>query len=192
MMVEGGKIDWCGHANDGGGMIHEVKAFDAAIKVALEFYNKHPESTTIVITADHETGGLHLSSNANPARLLQQKRSYAAIIGEISKFKKEKLPFEKIMLILKENYAIKKFSPQEMEQINKAWNGKKNKYKSLLYCIQRIFNERCGLTWTTRGHTAVDVPLNAIGIGAGIFDAYYENNKIAHKLKSLIKPLEKK
>jgi alkaline phosphatase len=192
MMVEGGKIDWCSHGHDGGGMIHEVKAFDVAIKVALDFYKKHPESTTIIVTSDHETGGLHLLPDVNPADLLQQKHSYAYMNSKINKYKKEQLSFEKVLPLLKDNYGIKRFSSQEIEKINKAWNSKKNKYKSLLLCIQRIFNERCGLKWTTGGHTSADVPLNAIGVGASIFSAYYENNQIANKLKSLIKPVAKK
>ncbi len=58
MMVEGGKIDWASHANDAASMINELIAFDNAIKEALEFQKLHPDETLIVVTADHETGGL--------------------------------------------------------------------------------------------------------------------------------------
>ena len=39
-------------------MFNEVKDMDDAIKVAYEFYKKHPKETLIVVTADHETGGI--------------------------------------------------------------------------------------------------------------------------------------
>ena len=60
LMVEGGKIDWAAHSNDLAGTIFEMLDFDQAIAVAYEFYKKHPDETLIVVTADHETGGVTL------------------------------------------------------------------------------------------------------------------------------------
>lgn len=60
IMAEGGQIDWAAHANDVTNTIHETIDFDEAIQVAYEFYLKHPEETLIVVTADHETGGVTL------------------------------------------------------------------------------------------------------------------------------------
>ncbi len=58
MMVEGGKIDWACHANDAATAAYEVVAFDEAIGVALDFAAKHPLETLIVVTGDHDCGGL--------------------------------------------------------------------------------------------------------------------------------------
>lgn len=60
MMAEGGKIDWAAHSNDGKADILEVLDFADAIEVAYQFYLKHPEETLIIVTADHETGGVSL------------------------------------------------------------------------------------------------------------------------------------
>lgn len=60
IMAEGGQIDWAAHANDITNTIHETIDFDEAIQVAYEFYLKHPDETLIVVTADHETGGVTL------------------------------------------------------------------------------------------------------------------------------------
>lgn len=62
LMVEGGKIDWACHGNDAATVFNEVKDMDDAIKVAYEFYKKHPKETLIVVTADHETGGIVLGT----------------------------------------------------------------------------------------------------------------------------------
>ena len=59
-MAEGGQIDWAAHANDLTNTIHETLDFDQAIQVAYEFYLQHPDETLIVVTADHETGGVTL------------------------------------------------------------------------------------------------------------------------------------
>lgn len=89
IMVEGGKIDWACHDNDALTAIYEVNAFNEAIKKAYEFYLKHPENTLIIITADHETGGMAQGTGYDESssaktnsyalyvnKLLQQKNSY--------------------------------------------------------------------------------------------------------------------
>nr|WP_242470877.1 alkaline phosphatase [Thiocystis violacea] len=58
LMVEGGKIDWACHANDAVAAIGDTLDFDAAVGKALEFYRKHPMDTLIIVTGDHETGGM--------------------------------------------------------------------------------------------------------------------------------------
>ena len=89
LMVEGGKIDWAGHANDAATTFQEVLDFDEAIKVAYEFYEQHPDETLIVVTADHETGGLVLGNGAyalNLQALKAQKVSegnYTAVLKEL-------------------------------------------------------------------------------------------------------------
>ena len=60
IMGEGGVIDWASHENRTMSTIEHVLDFDAAIKAAYEFYKKHPKQTLIVVTSDHETGGLSL------------------------------------------------------------------------------------------------------------------------------------
>jgi len=60
LMVEGGKIDWACHANDAAASILNTLSFDAAVDVAAAFAEQHPEDTLIVVTGDHECGGLTL------------------------------------------------------------------------------------------------------------------------------------
>ncbi len=62
LMVEGSQIDWGGHANDAEYVRTEVMDFDRAIKVALDFAERDG-NTLVIVTADHETGGLALSGN---------------------------------------------------------------------------------------------------------------------------------
>ena len=62
-MVEGGQIDGAGHGDDAKCNIKETNDFAAAIDVVLAFYEKHPDETLILVTADHETGGLQLGNN---------------------------------------------------------------------------------------------------------------------------------
>ena len=83
LMVEGGKIDWACHANDAMATIGDTLDFDDAVGVALDFYRKYPHQTLIVVTGDHETGGMtvgHATTgySAYYDRLLDQTSSFQA------------------------------------------------------------------------------------------------------------------
>ena len=56
LLVEGGLIDFGGHANDAGMMLHEILDLDVAVGRALEFQQRHPD-TLVLVTGDHGTGG---------------------------------------------------------------------------------------------------------------------------------------
>jgi len=81
LMVEGGKIDWACHANDAMATIGDMMDFDNAVGMALAFYKAHPRDTLIVVTGDHETGGMTIghattSYTAYYDRLLNQNTSF--------------------------------------------------------------------------------------------------------------------
>jgi len=83
LMVEGGKIDWACHANDAMAAIGDTLDFDDAVGRAVRFYNSHPNDTLIVVTGDHETGGLTIGHattgySAHYDRLLGQTKSFEA------------------------------------------------------------------------------------------------------------------
>ncbi|MDR0295233.1 MAG: alkaline phosphatase [Prevotellaceae bacterium] len=61
VMLEGGQIDWTCHSNEGVTAVHETIDFAAAVQVAVEFYKKYPKETLIIVTADHETGGMSIN-----------------------------------------------------------------------------------------------------------------------------------
>ena len=63
LMVEGSQIDWGGHANDIQYVVDEMLDFDRTIAKALEFAAKD-KHTLVVVTADHETGGLTLNGGS--------------------------------------------------------------------------------------------------------------------------------
>ncbi|ELV8654439.1 alkaline phosphatase [Vibrio vulnificus] len=60
LMVEGGQIDWAGHSNDAGSMLHEMIKFDEAINTVYQ-WAKDRDDTLIIVTADHETGSFGFS-----------------------------------------------------------------------------------------------------------------------------------
>ncbi len=112
MMVEGGKIDWACHANDAGSTIADTIAFSKAIDEAIAFYNEHPDETLILVTGDHETGGLTIGYAGTDydtylSNLQNQKISYAQYDAQyVAKYKAENTPFEDVLADMKELFGL--------------------------------------------------------------------------------------
>ncbi len=71
LMVEGSQIDTGSHANDGEFVIGEMLDFDAAVGAAFDFADRNP-GTLVIVTADHETGGITLPSGSEDFTLSDQ------------------------------------------------------------------------------------------------------------------------
>ena len=105
MMVEGGKIDWACHANDAAATISDTIAFDNAVAKAVEFYEEHPDETLILVTGDHETGGLTIGYAGTDydtflTNFNNQKLSFAKFDSDyVSGYKENKTDFETVMLM---------------------------------------------------------------------------------------------
>ncbi|MDR1472723.1 MAG: alkaline phosphatase [Synergistaceae bacterium] len=125
LMAESGKVDWACHANDALAAVEDVLTLDEAVKVAYEFYEKHPDETLIVVTGDHETGGMTIgfagtAYDAFPTKLQAQKGSYIAFNTELAAFKKAN-PDAKLRdtLPLVENFfGLKRYGKEEMENLD--------------------------------------------------------------------------
>ncbi|MDR1979863.1 MAG: alkaline phosphatase [Synergistaceae bacterium] len=92
MQVEGGKIDWTCHANDAATSIIDTFAFDDAVKEAVEFAQKHPDETLIVIVGDHETGGMSIGFAGTEyetffEKIAGQKESFLEFDKKIDKYR---------------------------------------------------------------------------------------------------------
>ena len=112
MMVEGGKIDWACHANDAGSTIADTIALSNAIDEAVTFYNQHPDETLILVTGDHETGGLTIGYAGTDydtylTNLQNQKISYAKFDSDyVAKYKENKTAFEDVLKDIKGNFGL--------------------------------------------------------------------------------------
>ncbi len=113
MMVEGGKIDWACHANDARSTIADTLALSDAVKEAIDFYNKHPKETLIIVTADHETGGLTIGFAGTDYNLFfdtlqNQKLSYAKFDSDyVSQYKKNGTSLEDVMVDVEKLFGLK-------------------------------------------------------------------------------------
>ena len=132
MMVEGGKIDWACHANDAAATITDTLALDQAVKEAVEFYQEHPDETLILVTGDHETGGLTIGfAGTNYDTFLtnfnNQKISYAKFDSDyVSKYKEEKTDFDTIMKDVTELFGLQAPAEEGAESTEKKDSADKH------------------------------------------------------------------
>ena len=103
LMVEGGKIDWACHANDAGSTIADTIALSDAVDEAVAFAQQHPDETLILVTGDHETGGLTIGYAGTDydtflTNLENQKISYAKFDSDyVAKYKENNTSFDEVM-----------------------------------------------------------------------------------------------
>ena len=123
MMCEGGKIDWACHANDAGSTIHDTVALADAVQVAIDFAAEHPEETLILVTGDHETGGLTIGFAGTDYDtyldlLESQKISYAKFDSDyVAKYKENKTSFEDVMKDVTKLFGLKTQGEETLDRV---------------------------------------------------------------------------
>lgn len=131
-MIEGGSIDWACHSNDAATVIHEVQDLDKAIGVAYEFYQQHPDETLIVVTADHETGGLGLGTGSyelNLGVLSNQKiseREFSKVLNHLRKKSNGNVSWDIVKKSLSENFGFWKkiqLTLQQEDRLKKTYES---------------------------------------------------------------------
>lgn len=205
LMVEGGEIDWACHSNDGATAINEVKDFDNAVKVAYDFYLKHPDETLIVVTADHETGGLALGNsdyNTSFKRLYSQKCSLEGLsrkVLEALNDKSKEFTFDAMKALVSENTGLFTEIPVSEDQYRrladayiKTVSGSKEKAESEYYTNEliadaavSILNERSRVGWTTGAHSSAAVPVLSIGKGSEALRGVMQNCEIPQRVAKI-------
>ena len=212
IMVEAGKIDWACHANDAASSIHDTIAFNDAVAEAVEFYNKHPKETLIVVTGDHETGGLALGFAGTKydsafEKIDGQTMSYEAFDKFVLAPYKEShsaadARLSDLMPHIKKAFGISEFSDLEMKKLEAAFTQSMmakdlrdtsdeayllyGGYEPLSVTLTHIVNQQTGLAWTSYSHTGVPVSTFAMGVGQDLFNGYYDNTDIFRKVSQIM------
>lgn len=195
MMIEGGNIDHALHGNDAGASIKEIINFDEALKVAYDFYLAHPDETLIVVTADHDTGGMAIVRSGGIGNIDYQKVSKE----EFSNFCKAMLKTRNIFTwddmkaYMSENLGffthipvseadeakLKKLFDDTFELRNTA--DQKTLYANFnAFAVEvfNMFNNAVGVTFCTTSHAGNAVPVFAVGVGANLFKGFNNNTDL--------------
>jgi len=201
LMMEGGSIDYACHDNDAATVCLEIEAFNDAIQVAYDFYLEHPDETLIIVTADHETGGLGLGTNncnyqLNLDILNHQKISVKNLTDSIFALQEQygsKLQFEHLKGLLSRTTGLYSSilldEKEDKELVTAFYRLKKHEQKSTKTLYSDLteistlaigmIDQRAHIGWTTHSHTAAAVPIYTIGAGGFRFIGTYENTRIS-------------
>lgn len=205
LMVEAGDIDRGGHANDAGTCFREVIDLNEAVNVAMEFYNKHSDETLIVVTADHETGGIVIGDGYTNLQVLQyqkaSKKTLSMMLAELRNNNKQ-VTWEQVKQLLSDNlgfWSKIKLKERQEKYIHDAYvrtfiDGDQSKDITLYQKDEKVssaaikvLNEIAAVGWTTGSHSAGYVPVFAIGQGAEEFVGKYDNTQIPAKIRKIAK-----
>lgn len=205
MMIEGGNIDWIAHANDPG-VVKSILDFDEGIKIAYDFYKKHPDETLIIVTADHNTGGMTFGVRGNKRVTLKNLDNQKVSISMFQEYckdlqkKSKEITWDDMKIYLKENLGLygaievdKKDDKLIQESFNKTFNKKDvedvktlyTTYNNFIADVFTVFNRYTGIGWTTTGHTGDFTPVFAIGVGAEEFNGLNNNIDLPKKIAKI-------
>lgn len=197
MMVEGGMIDYACHGQDGATAIGETLDMDAALEEAYRFYLDHPDETLIIVTADHETGGLAMGNGGYVLNLqtLQNQHCSAWILSDLlsALFKDNTPTWDEVKNLLAKQlgfYTSVELTTEEDTLLHNLYNRaiahKNGKVKTLYKTMDELgntaialLNKKAHLGWTSYDHTGHAVPVFAVGIGAERFTGWHDNTEIA-------------
>lgn len=208
MMVEGGSIDHAAHANDAATVAVETLDFDKALAIAYRFYEQHPDETLIVVTADHETGGLMLGNDylyymVRPELLKHQRKSAVQASEFVKQLLKEDsdMSWDEMKQFLKENFglfgAIKVDDATEAklhQMFTDAFVNGKLKDRKTLYDSFNAFSDEVlnqvsrlnGIGWTSPYHTGTPVPVYSVGVGSEKFNRALDNTEIPEAIRDIV------
>ncbi len=203
MMVEGGNIDHALHANDGGAAIKEILNFNEALAVAVDFYRAHPEETLIIVTADHDTGGMGFMPAAKEGfKYIESQRISKEEFNDYCKSLLDRTDYtwEDMKGVLTDKLGLFSTVPVSeadseglRRMFEQTFGMRSTADQQTLYAsfnafaveVFRIFNKAAGMAFTTTGHTGNPVPVYAIGCGADIFVGYTDNTDIPARIRRL-------
>jgi alkaline phosphatase len=206
LLVEGGRIDYAGHANDPGTMLHEILDFDEAVGKGLEFQRSHPD-TLVLVTGDHGTGGFSFAyANFGP---IEEHTLQSGVIYKPSHVYPTKVPLEilfrqdasysyilqqagtnpeKLVELVLEHTGLKMSMDEAREALVRddeglAWMKDYRPFynypeDNASALLGRALSRHTYVVWSSGGHTSDLVPAYGRGPGAEKLRGVYPNTHI--------------
>lgn len=200
VMIEGGMIDHALHGNDAGAAIAETLAFDNSVAQALDFYNEHPDETLIIVTADHDTGGISVGNqfvgyDCYPQLLNGQRASKAGFSDICNAMTRSRrtMNWDYMRDVLAESlglFSVVEVTEEEEKELEDIFEkvfikGDDDAKESLYMKVNEfadatiaLLDKKAGFGFTTGAHTGNPVPVFAIGVGADSLERFVDNTDL--------------
>lgn len=198
LLVENENIDTAGHANDAASLMRALWAFDDAVKVALDFQRRSPD-TLLIVTGDHESGGfspteaLRDLSNVSWENRFNPGEEQLRMLGRITmsfNAVRERLgrrpSGDMLDELLARHFPGFRLDADLREPILKQQTREHNFTYVPQNLLGRMVARQTGYYWGTAGHTTQPVLVGAMGPGAELFRGYQDNTDFGRHLHQLI------
>ena len=171
LAVEGARIDWKCHGSDPAGAVLDTWEFDEAIAAALDRAHRRGR-TLVVVTADHETGGLSMDKPSLASSLGAVTLSSDALAAKLNSDRTN------VAEVLAAHAGLSELTPAEVEEVEQAEEPEA--------AIAALLSKRAGVSWGTTGHTATPVRVLAYGPGAERFTGEMDNTDISKRIAEVL------
>ncbi|MBI4525044.1 MAG: alkaline phosphatase [Deltaproteobacteria bacterium] len=200
LFLETENVDSAAHLTDAASLIRDFREFDRAVALAYEFYRRHPRETLILVTSDHETGGLAFTLALKDLSSKAGKNQVAGTEKDLKKIQSISISLKKAGEILGPNptpESIDRLMKDHFKEFSIAPEFKKAILEKTLIS-RTIFSDptanALGMIvanntqgyWLTTAHTNHPVFVGAMGVGAEKFRGYQDNTDFARHLKVLL------
>ena len=198
LFVENESIDTAGHRNDAAALMRDLWAFDDAVKVALEFQRRAPDDTLILVTGDHETGGLSVTYALRDLSSLSSANRFYPDSPHLKLLEGVRMSLDKAAQAIGRKptaEALDKMLAQSFpgfrldDDLRAAILAGRALERNVSYVPQgalgRMVSRQTGFYWGTTGPTTEPVVVGAFGPGAERFRGYLDNTdfgKILHRM----------
>jgi alkaline phosphatase len=198
--IESENIDTAGHLSDIASIIHDYREFDRAVGLAYEFYRKYPRETLIIVTSDHETGGLGFTLGLKDLTSTKPDNQVAGTREEFKKIQTIDISLQQASQILgrsptgdavdklmNEHFRGFTLAPEFKEAIVKRQPISRTLFTDpTAQALGAMIANNTQAYWLTSTHTNQPVLVAALGVGAERFKGYYDNADFGKTLKALI------
>jgi alkaline phosphatase len=199
LFFEDENTDTAGHRNDAAALIRDLWAFDGAVQVALDFQRRAPEETLIIVTGDHETGGLSWSYNLRDLSSISANNRFYPDKSHLEMVSRIRISLERaaellgrkptpqlLDKVISENFPGFTLDPDLRAAILEGRTIERNMTYVPHALLGRMIARQTGFYWGTTGHTTEPVVVGAIGPGEAAFRGYMDNTDFAKALQRLL------
>lgn len=198
--IENENIDTASHLSDVASVIHDYREFDRAVGLAYEFYKEYPRETLILVTSDHETGGLGFTMSLKDLSSTKGSNQAAGTIQDLKKIQTIKMSLQKASRLLGRNPTEENIDKLMREHFSgfslptelKEVMLKQQPVSRTIYldptanALGMMIANHTQAYWQTTSHTNQPVLVAALGAGAERFAGYYDNADFGKKLMGIL------
>jgi len=200
VFIENENTDSASHLSDAAALVRDYREFDRAVGLAYEFYQKHPKDTLIIVTSDHETGGLGITLGLKDLSSSRSENQMAATNEDIKKLAAIQISLKRAAAILgrkPDEAAVDRLMQEHFKGFTLAPDIKAELLAGkplsrtvftvpTINALGLMVANNTQIYWQTSTHTNHPVFVAALGAGSERFKGYLDNADFGKTLKAIL------